>query len=314
MKVNLIGNVKEGKGLAADARVLRAVLKNHTVTDVQYDAKTAPRADLNIFLEVCAPWLHQYADKNILIPNVELYHMHQHSRVFYDSILCKTRHAVETMERIGKKSTYIGFSSEDLNRPKVKRENRALHVAGGGRFRNTGAVVEAWQKHWKPGDCELTVIAQRLVTDYLHINRSVPGVRFIERLASRAEFIDEFNRHRYHILPSQYEGFGTSLWEARSVGAIIVTTDAPPMNEAYAHAYIPVERHTAIRKHCLVEGAIVSADDVWAAVPKGVQKVASKKARKSWVTGRREFMLNFLSALEDVMDAPKRQKRMSRPW
>jgi hypothetical protein len=39
------------------------------------------------------------------------------------------------------------------------------------------------------------------------------------------------NRHRFHIMPSKYEGFGHYIHEAIGCGGIVLTTDARPMNE-----------------------------------------------------------------------------------
>src|SRR5690606_8759978 len=39
------------------------------------------------------------------------------------------------------------------------------------------------------------------------------------------------NRHLFHLCPSETEGFGHHLVEGMSVGAIVLATDAPPMNE-----------------------------------------------------------------------------------
>ena len=39
------------------------------------------------------------------------------------------------------------------------------------------------------------------------------------------------NRHQFHVCPSQAEGYGHHLVEALSVGAVVLATDAAPMNE-----------------------------------------------------------------------------------
>jgi hypothetical protein len=38
------------------------------------------------------------------------------------------------------------------------------------------------------------------------------------------------NSHLFHVCPSQYEGWGHCLHEGLGVGAVVLTTDAPPMS------------------------------------------------------------------------------------
>jgi glycosyltransferase involved in cell wall biosynthesis len=39
------------------------------------------------------------------------------------------------------------------------------------------------------------------------------------------------NTHAFHLCPSETEGYGHYIVEALSVGAVVVSVDAPPMNE-----------------------------------------------------------------------------------
>jgi len=292
MVINLIGNVRDGKGLAADARMLRSVLP-HEIHDVQYDAREAPAADLNLFLEVSAPWLHRFAPRNVAVPNPELWFEHDHARNEYDEIWAKTRHAATLMDfRI---TRYTGWSTEDLYLPEVEREDVVLHLAGGSRFRNTVEVIAAWREHWEPTLPRLRVYGLPIVRQM--VGPIPKGVEWIE-WADREDLIRDMNRCRYHLMPSQYEGYGVALWEGRSCDAIVVTTAAAPMNEGPAAALVPVQRYEPIRRRCLVEGAKVTPASIWYTMMRVfTAKDWTSNARSGWESERKSFIQRITEAI-----------------
>jgi glycosyltransferase involved in cell wall biosynthesis len=58
-----------------------------------------------------------------------------------------------------------------------------------------------------------------------------PNIRRIERYLDEEEVIRLQNEHLFHLCVSRAEGFGHKLNEGMSCGAIVIATDAPPMNE-----------------------------------------------------------------------------------
>ena len=303
MRINLIGNKKEGKGLASDAVVLRSVLEpdGHEITDVQYDAKKASEADLNIFLEVCNPALHWYAERNAIIPNAEWW-MTKHDRTAFDAIWCKTYHACDMLKAKGYDPQYIGFTTEDVRQTNIKKQKRYLHIAGGSRYRNTYAIVEAWQRGYFDGGPELTVVASALGEP-----PEFPGMTWVGRIESRKAFLRLLNSSMYVLQPSQYEGFGVALWEARACGAVLITTDAPPMNEAPAYGLVLSTEKTN-RLESPVEWALVDPDEVWDSVmlawneSEGQLRCHQKAAREEWEREHKLFPQRLKKAIEALLN------------
>ena len=59
----------------------------------------------------------------------------------------------KSLTRLGSRTEYIGFTSEDrLRRPRCQRERAFLHVAGKSGNKGTQAVLAAWRQHphWPP--------------------------------------------------------------------------------------------------------------------------------------------------------------------
>jgi len=107
-------------------------------------------------------------------------------------------------------------------------------------------------------------------------------------------------------LPSEYEGFGTALWEARSCDAHLITTDAAPMNEGEALAYVRVHALTTIRRGCLVSGHRVKPTAVWNAML--TSTFGSRSSRQAWLTNEERFTARILEVFNNLIQRPKRRK------
>lgn len=84
-----------------------------------------------------------------------------------------------------------------------------------------------WRKH--PEWPQLTVLQSPREAD--------PSQPLAANINHRIDFIDDVELKRlqnsswFHLCPSETEGFGHYLVEAMSVGAVTLTTNAPPMRE-----------------------------------------------------------------------------------
>ena len=186
------------------------------------------RADLQVSLEHIYPPALPLARRNLWMPNPEWFKPRWRSELDgLSGTLCKTRHAEEIFTDLGCRPRFVGFTSEDRRDQTVPRERRFLHLAGKSPVKGTEAVLEAWRRH--PEWPELVVVqtarharadARRAGNIDHRIGRMADGE--LRRLQ---------NACRFHLSPSEAEGFGHCLVEGMSVGAVILTTDGEPMNE-----------------------------------------------------------------------------------
>jgi glycosyltransferase involved in cell wall biosynthesis len=79
---------------------------------------------------------------------------------------------------------------------------------------------------WKKLPYRLTVVSP-------HYHREASKLRHVKTYdrVSEDKLRQLMNSRQFHLCPSKYEGFGHYIHEALGVGAVVVTSDAPPMNE-----------------------------------------------------------------------------------
>ena len=232
----LIVSRQNGFGLDHDVRILKGALAQAGI-----DAAIARPRDLGILgalggrkmadriihvERVHWRWLNA-ADEHFVIPNQERFPpraLRALRRV--DHVLAKTRHAEQIFSALGLATTLIGFTSDDCRAPTIAKDwSRCLHVAGRSTMKGTQDLIAAWAGH---ADWPELVIVQ----DPSMPRPEVPGNITLLRTYMDADELHRLqNTCGIHLCPSRSEGWGHTISEAMSCGAVVVTTDAPPMNE-----------------------------------------------------------------------------------
>lgn len=239
--------------------------------------------------------------KQWLIPNQEVFRLSkQQYLVFYDCVLCKTWEAFRAFSAVASHASYLGFAGHLPQCDAMIHDwGRWLHVAGTSPNKGSAAVVHVWARHpeWPVLD---------LVID--DSNR-LPVVPHNVRIHERINDVDlEALRSSCGIAlaPSEAEGFGHALFDAMARGQVVVTVDAPPMNELVGNDrgflvgwsdYSPCRMGT---KYFVDEVALEESIDVIVNMSAGSLEARSQAAR-TWVETRHDsFRERMHSLLEEL--------------
>lgn len=232
----LIVSRQNGFGLDQDVHILKGALAEAGIdADVARPRdlgllralRRSDRAERIIHVErVHWRWL-RAAKEHFVVPNQERFPPRQQrwlERV--DHVLTKTRYAEGVFSGLGLPTTFIGFTSTDCRDPEVEKNwSRCLHVAGRSTMKGTEDVIAAWERH--PGWPELVILQDPSMPQ-----PDVPAnVTLVRRYVGQDELRRLQNTCGIHLCPSRSEGWGHYISEAMSCGAVVITTDAPPMNE-----------------------------------------------------------------------------------
>ncbi|MHC1478738.1 glycosyltransferase [Frateuria aurantia] len=184
-----------------------------------------PPFDLSIMFEHLWPAQLGLARRTLALPNPEWFDAKDRRHLGQiDAVWAKTHEAARLFEAMQRPVHYIGFSSDDCLDPTVPRQPGFFHLAGGSPRKGTERLLALWRRH--PEWPRLTVVQRRPTG-----GEQPSNIDIRDGYLELAELRRLQNSHLIHLCPSEAEGYGHYLVEAMSVGAVVVTTDAAPMNE-----------------------------------------------------------------------------------
>jgi len=300
----IISNITNGAGLEKDYLLVKGLLESygHIVRGEMFNAPspTYRHADVNIFLEVVTPTHLQYGKQNWLIPNSEWwYDCWNCTLPYFTKVLCKTRDGYDLWcQKVGAaRCVYIGFEAEDYYRPEVVRTPTFLHLAGKSETKNTAAVAAAWRLYNLP----YPLIVSAFKPEIVRLVQGIPNVRQVTRFP---DVIQVLNECRFHVMPSKNEGFGHALSEAAACKGVILTTDAPPMNQKPVdkRLLIPVWKRVPrlmTQFYEVTPEAVANAVTLAASIPVPELERIGDLARAQFLQEREEFRIKFAEVVRE---------------
>lgn len=250
MSVNIISH--KSQGLINDCIILKNKLKEiysvntfmcdeRDIYTVQYHTKY----DKQFFIEHLYPNLLTNSTCNIYIPNLEFINEKDFKIMkskYVHHIIAKTDQSYSVLHKlIGNKVMKWRWSSIDRNINRINPDfNQYLHLKGKSRYKNSQMVLNIWLKHPEWPMLHIVHNGDTNKNGFLEIKQPImikDNITLYQYNLDEVTLMSLMNRCGNHICPSETEGYGHYINEARSVGAVIITTNAAPMNEFTSKNY-----------------------------------------------------------------------------
>ena len=296
-----------GVGISRDIAIIQDVLSRADF-NVEVNNPFRPvvnkKYDLNIFLErFNTPWF-AAANKNVMIPNQEWFEpawLPQLKR--FDVIFTKTRFADAVFKSLKCKTEFISFTSDDRFLPDIKKDEFSwIHVVGKSIQKQTDIVYRTWERN--PGFPQLTIIHDPKFYKPRPVLRNINYMycRVPEQLLKVMQ-----NTANVHVCPSETEGFGHYIMEAMSCQGVVLTTDAPPMNE-----FITPERGAFVKpihqepmrlstKFIISEDVLEKAVINLTVIPGQTQRQMGQAAREFFLNNDLFFRSRLLESVNGIL-------------
>lgn len=248
---------REMGGLLLDGKVIQERIPGSAIVlagDIK-EQQNSQDGDTNIFIE------HFYKGfrgaKNYIVINHESIYQSDLDAIKERGLipLAKTQIGMKTLRDLGipdDRIVFTGFATLNYA-PTTKVSGLFIHLAGSSPFKGTDTLLAAWIDLYNKGlitsstlfisrirgelggdeivakllegqkpEFEFMGIKNLYKVGNIYITRNYLSEKDHSMLVSSAE---------YHIVPSIVEGYGHAINQGRAVGSVVITTDAPPMNE-----------------------------------------------------------------------------------
>jgi glycosyltransferase involved in cell wall biosynthesis len=226
-----------------------------------------------------------------------------------NTLLCKTQQAYRILKKKfkNKEVVYTGFTSVDRFRRRFNRSmdyNRFIHICGKSPYKGTLKIVEAWINH--PEFPRLTIkVYDGMYSDIQNMlkNKVVKNLEINNDFVSEDELSELYNACGIHLCPSNAEGWGHYIAEAKSAKAVVLYTNAPCMNETFTDGVDGISIDCDASAPIITNGVCPFYEIDPINVAKAVQKVLSlplaekqrigNNARASYLKNDADFTFNL---------------------
>lgn len=294
---------KGSKGLYNSGNIVYKTLKEAgykaRLVEVYSNEILLLKSRLNIFLEKITKRLLKYAKYNVLIPNPEWdYHDIEYINDNIDFIIAKTKDCERIFKQFFPNVGYTSFTSKDIyTGNNVGR--KYVHFAGKSIHKGTEAVINLWNN--KKDLPRLYLYSyenkyDRLIkTDniiYIYDKLNDDDIKYLQ------------NKYLFHLCPSEYEGFGHQINEAKSASSIVFTTDAPPMNELITNDFGYLIQSKFKGKHRKANLYTINDDDFYHKIMESMElsetEIEEKrlKSRQSFIANDTFFKQSIIKLIE----------------
>ncbi|WP_063465521.1 hypothetical protein [Ectothiorhodospira sp. BSL-9] len=223
-----------------------------------------------------------------------------------DTFLHKSRAAITALTEAfpEQRHVYVGFTSKD---PGVRVNDYLAfsHFRGRSRRRMTGEIQALWQACPELPTLWLQVRGQDVPGNGAGWQRQGNMHHFSGWLAPEAYF-PALARGGIQLCTSQVEGFGHYINEARAMAALVITLDAPPMNELITPKNgilvpaRPAHRQALGQVYQTSRDRLSEAVNRALAMPEAARAERGRRARADFLAQREAFRLRLARWVEEI--------------
>lgn len=232
MKINIVS--EKSQGLINDGLILEKYIQNSKFCLVnEFKEK---KSLITIHIETINTKIYDISKFNLFMINHEFFSQDEYLDKIY-MVICKTQAGYDFIKAKKPKCKvlYTKFTSLFPETKITPDYNLYIHPAGSSYLKGTDFLMNAWKSLKNPP--KLYVLCrekcEKNVKYYIDPNFNFKKYN-IELVTEKLEYDKLINikqKYGIHLCPSLIEGYGHYINEARMCKALILTLDAPPMNE-----------------------------------------------------------------------------------